>query len=56
MAHIETEAFVSAITSLLEEIHVSPADPRATWVTSNLPGSGFLGTLDGVPAGLARTP
>jgi hypothetical protein len=56
MAHIETEAFVNAITSLLEEIHVSPADPRATWVTSNLPGSGFLGTLDSVPAGLASRP
>jgi hypothetical protein len=50
------ETFVSTITSLLEEIHVSPADPRATWVTSNQAGSGFLATLDSVPASLASRP
>ena len=57
MAHIELDAFLQAVTSLLDEIHVGPADPRATWVTSNQAGSGFLGTLDSVPASLAsRSP
>jgi hypothetical protein len=53
MHQITTEAFVEAIASLLEEIHVGSADPRATWITSNRPGSGFLGTLDAVPASVA---
>jgi len=50
---ISSEALVEAVASLLEEIHVGPPDPRATWITSNRPNSGFLGTLDGVPASVA---
>ena len=53
MKQISPESFVEAVASLLEEIHVGPPDPRATWITSNRPSSGFLGTLDGVPAGAA---
>jgi hypothetical protein len=56
MGQISTESFVEAIASLLEEVHVGPADPRATWITSNQPGSGFLGTLDTVPARMASQP
>jgi hypothetical protein len=56
MSTISPEAFVEAVASLLEEIHVQPADPRATWITSNRPGSGFLGTLDATPASLASRP
>ena len=53
MKPISAESFVEAIASLLEEVHVGPADPRATWITSNRPGSGFLGTLDAMPASVA---
>jgi hypothetical protein len=35
---------------------VGPPDPRATWITTNQAGSGFLGTLDTVPASLASRP
>ena len=56
MSTIKTEAFVEAIASLLEEVHVGPADPRATWITSNRPNSGFLDTLDTVPASVASQP
>jgi hypothetical protein len=50
---ISSESFVEAIASLLEEVHVGPPDPRTTWITSNRPNSGFLGTLDGMPASAA---
>jgi hypothetical protein len=56
MGQISTESFVEAIASLLEEIHVGPADPRVTWITSNRPGSGLLGTLDTLSASLASQP
>ena len=56
MRPISTESFVEAIASLLEEVHVGPADPRATWITSNRPGSGFLGTLDTLSARVASQP
>jgi hypothetical protein len=56
MGQISTEAFVEVITSLLEEVHVRPADPHATWITSNRPGSGFLGTLDTMTASVASQP
>jgi hypothetical protein len=56
MGQISTESFVEAIASLLEEVHVGPADPRSTWITSNRPRSGFLGTLDSMPAGVASQP
>jgi hypothetical protein len=53
MKSISTESFLEAIAMLLEEVHVGPPDPRATWITSNRPSSGFLGTLDTLPAGVA---
>jgi hypothetical protein len=53
MKPISSESFVEAIASLLEEVHVGPPDPRATWITSNRPNSGFLGTLDAVAASVA---
>jgi hypothetical protein len=56
MVKIGIESLVEAIASLAEEVHVGPQNPRATWITSNRPGSGFLGTLDGVSAGLASQP
>jgi DinB superfamily len=56
MGQMSTESFVEAIASLLEEIHVGPADPHATWITSNRAGSGFLGTLDTLPASVASQP
>ena len=56
MGQISTESFVEAIASLLEEVHVGPPDPRATWITSNRPGSGLLGTLDALSASLASKP
>ena len=56
MGTIDGGAFANAITSLLEEIHVSPPDPRVTWVITNQAGSGILGTLDNVPASLASRP
>ena len=56
MGQISAVSIVEAIASLLEEVHVGPPNPRATWITSNRPGSGFLGTLDTVSASLASTP
>ena len=56
MGQISTGSFVDAIASLLEEVHVGPADPHATWITSNRPASGFLGTLDTLSASLASKP
>ncbi len=56
METIKTSSFIEAVTSLLEEVHVGPPDPRATWITSNHPGSGFLGTLDSLSAEMASTP
>jgi hypothetical protein len=56
MKPISAESFVETIASLLEEVHVGPPDPRATWITSNRPNSGFLGTLDTVAASVASQP
>jgi hypothetical protein len=56
MSQIATEAFLEVIASLLEEVHVGPADPHATWITSNHTGSGFLGTLDTMTARVASQP
>jgi hypothetical protein len=56
MDTIKTSSFIEAITALLEEVHVGPPDPRATWITSNRPGSGFLGTLDAMSAETVSTP
>jgi DinB superfamily len=56
MGKISSESFVEAVASLLEEIHVGPPNPKATWITSNRPDSGFLGTLDTVSARLASEP
>jgi len=56
MGQISTESLLETVASLIEEVHVGPTDPRATWITSNRPGSGFLGTLDTVSAILASKP
>lgn len=56
METIRTVSFVEALAMLLEEIHVGPPDPRATWIASNRPNSGFLGMLDATSAATASTP
>jgi hypothetical protein len=56
VGQISSESFVEVIALLLEEVHVGPQNPRATWITSNRPGSGFLGTLDAIPASRASQP
>jgi hypothetical protein len=50
MPTIDTAQFVRSLTDLLEEVHVSAPNPRSTWMTSNEPDSGFLGTLSGITA------
>ncbi|MDR7401830.1 MAG: DinB family protein [Armatimonadota bacterium] len=56
MEDIGRERFVEAVEALLEEIHVGPPDPRSTWVVSNEPASGVLGTLEAISAGAASRP
>jgi hypothetical protein len=56
VGQISSESFVEVIASLLEEVHVGPPNPRTTWITSNRRGSGFLGTLETMPASLASQP
>lgn len=56
METITVQRLVEAVAALLEEIHVGPPDPRSTWVTSNEPGSGVLGTLEAIPADVASRP
>jgi hypothetical protein len=44
------ESFVRASLDLLDESLTGPADPHRTWIVSNEPSSGFLGTLDQLSA------
>lgn len=44
------------LIGLLEEIHVSPPDPKTTWITTNEPNSGLLGFLSQVSAEDASRP
>ncbi|MDR7418175.1 MAG: DinB family protein [Armatimonadota bacterium] len=53
MAVIKSEQLVATLANLLEEVHVAPPDPKLTWMTSNEPNSGFLGTLSGISAEMA---
>lgn len=53
MSAINAEQFVKTLTDLLEEAHVGPPDPKSTWIASNEPDSGFLGTLSGISAEIA---
>ena len=41
---------IQALTDVLEEIHVGPPNPKTTWVTTNAPDSGILGTLNTLSA------
>jgi hypothetical protein len=43
-----------AVSALLDEILLGPADPSQTWVVSNRPGSGVVGTLRALSAAEAR--
>jgi len=56
MEAITYDWFMEAVEALLEEIHVGPPDPRSTWVTTNEPASGVLGTLDRISAEVASCP
>jgi hypothetical protein len=53
MGTIDADQFVKALGDLLEEGHVGAPDPKSTWMTSNEPDSGFLGTLSGISAEVA---
>jgi hypothetical protein len=53
MGVINTEQLATTLANLLEEVHVGPPDPGLTWMTSNEPNSGFLGTLSGISAEMA---
>lgn len=44
-----------AIDTLLGEIYEGPADPKQTWVASNVPDSGVLGTIQSLSAEQARS-
>jgi hypothetical protein len=52
----DTAMVSKAIADLLEEAHVNPPNHTATWMTSNEPDSGFLGTLSHVSAREASVP
>jgi hypothetical protein len=56
MEAITPERLGEALVALLEEIHVGPPDPRSTWVTTNEPASGVLGTLERISAEVASRP
>jgi hypothetical protein len=44
------QPFVAACLDLLDESLTGPADPKRTWVVSNEPASGLIGTLDALSA------
>jgi hypothetical protein len=56
MSTINAEVFVRILAELLEEAHVGPPNPKLTWITTNEPDSGFLGTLSHVSAETASRP
>ncbi len=57
MADIPASTLSEALATLLEEIHIGPANPKTTWAVTNAPDSGILGTLSSVSAGTAsRSP
>jgi hypothetical protein len=43
-----------AVSAVLDEILLGPANPSGTWVVSNRPDSGLLGTLRALSAAEAR--
>ena len=49
-------AFIQGCLDLLDEAFAGPADPGRTWVVSNEPHSGLLGTIDAVSAEEASRP
>jgi hypothetical protein len=50
MAGFTYDDVINALADVLEEIHVGPPNPKTTWVTTNAPDSGILGTLGSLPA------
>ena len=44
------QSYLTACLDLLDESLIGPADPKHTWVVSNEPASGMVGTLDGLSA------
>jgi len=57
MDSVKIDTLRDAFTALLEEIHVGPPNPKMTWITTNAPDSGILGTLGSISADIAsRTP
>jgi len=57
MKTVSTDDLVEAVASLLEEVHIGPPNPKATWITTNEANTGVLGTLSEIPAEVAsRSP
>jgi hypothetical protein len=56
MKDVKIDTIRDAFTALLEEIHVGPPDPKMTWITTNTPDSGMLGTLGTISAEIASRP
>jgi hypothetical protein len=56
MRTVSTDSLREAFTAVLEEIHVGPPNPKTTWIATNAPDSGILGTLESIPADLASRP
>ena len=50
------QPYITACLDLLDESLAGPADPKHTWVVSNEPASGLIGTLDALSAEAASRP
>lgn len=55
-ANIAADALTEALRVLFEEVHVGPPNPKTTWITTNAPDSGVIGTLESIPFNLAFRP
>jgi hypothetical protein len=53
MSTIAVASFTKALTDLLTEVGDGPPNPRGTWIVSNEPASGVMGTADRVDAARA---
>ena len=52
-ANIATDALTEVLRVLFEEVYVGPPNPKTTWITTNAPDSGVIGTLESIPFSLA---
>jgi hypothetical protein len=53
MADIAAAVFAEALRAMVTEIGDDPPNPSSTWIVSNEPGSGLLGTLETLDAAAA---